>query len=145
MRRGWWLFAALAAGACTEAKSARPAGLRVPLPEGWVATATASGVLEVGPKGRVVATLERRVAPRVPVEELSRAVESEGGAVVSAASSEDSVRVRYTRGATSGLLLVRPLDEKALLLCATLAVATPAEIDAAESMCGQTRLETPKN
>ena len=115
--------------------------LRVPLPDGWVARAAPSGALEAGPKGRVVLTLDRRTGALPAVDALSAAVEEAGGAVVASSATGEAVRIRYTKGDTIGLLVVRPLEGGALLLCASAPAATPDELDASEALCGQVGLE----
>lgn len=142
MRVGWLVLAVMA-GACTESKPAAPRGLRVPLPEGWVAIAGAPGVLTVGPKGRAVLTLERRTAPLPTVEALKAAVEAEGAVVLHAGGAVDSTTVRFTKPAP-GLLTVRTLENGALLLCASTAQAEADELDAADTLCGSVRLEAPR-
>ncbi len=139
MRFGWVALAVLA-GACAETRSSPPRGLRVPLPDGWVANASAGGVLRVGPKGRVVLTLERRSASLPSLETLKAAVEAEGGVVVRAGNAVDSTTVRYTKPAP-GLLTVRTLENGGLLLCASTPDATQEELDDAEALCGKVRLE----
>lgn len=136
-----WAFVLLAAAACTEPKGPRATALRVPLPDGWVARANASGTLEVGPKGRVVLTLDRKTGALPAAEVLRAAVESEGGGVVDAATATDAVQVRYTKGGRTGLLMVRPLEGQALLLCATTPEATADELAPSVALCGQVGLE----
>ena len=128
------------AGACSEAKPS-PRGLRVPLPDGWVANPAAPGVLSVGPKGRVVLTLERRSATLPSLASLEAAVEAEGGVVVRGAGAGDSTMVRYTRSSVAGLLLVRILENGALLLCASTPEAELDDLEAAENLCAAVRLE----
>ena len=113
----------------------------MPLPDGWVASAGAPGVLMVGPKGRVVLTLERRSAAIPSLELLTAAVEAEGGANVTAAVSSDEAVVRYAKAASSGLLQVRTLENGVLLLCASTPQAGPGELEAAQALCTGVRLE----
>lgn len=139
MRAGAWLVLALLG--CSEAKTPPPRGLRVPLPEGWVATAGGAGVLLVGPKGRAVLTLERRAVALPSLEVLTGAIEAEGGSVVRASGAADSTLVRYSRPPKSGLLVVRTLEGGAQLFCASTPSAESSELDAAESLCAGVRLE----
>lgn len=132
---------AVVVGACSESKSPPPRGLRVPLPEGWAAVAGAPGELQVGPKGRVVLTLERRSVPLPAVETLTEAVEAEGGSVVRASGSVEATTVRYAKPSGSGLLAVRSLENGALLLCASTPKAEAGELDTAEALCSGVRLE----
>jgi hypothetical protein len=140
VRFGWVVLAVLV-GACSESKSSAPRGLRVPLPDGWAANAGASGVLKVGPKGRVVLTLERRTAALPSIEALKAAVEAEGAVVVRGAGAADSTTVRYTKPSAAGLLAVRTLENGVLLLCASTPEAALEELEAAESLCSAVRLE----
>lgn len=113
----------------------------MPLPEGWVATASEGGVLAAGPKGRVVVTLERRPGPLPTLEVLTAAVEAEGGEVVRGSGATDAISVRYHKG-NAAFLAVRTL-EGGLLLCASTPMLQAAELEAAETLCEGVRLETP--
>jgi len=135
-----WVVLAVMAGACAESKSP-PRGLRVPLPDGWVANPGAPGVLQVGPKGRAVLTLERRSAKLPTVETLQAAVEAEGAVVVRGGGAVDSTTVRYSRASALGLLTVRTLENGALLLCASTPEAKQDELDSADTLCAAVRLE----
>ncbi len=137
---------ALIASGCTESKTPQR-GLRVPLPDGWVANAGLAGVLMVGPKGRVIVTLERRSAQLPSLEVLTVAVEAEGGSIVRAASALDSLSVRFAKPPSSmGLLVVRTLENGALLLCGSTPHAAVADLDPAEALCAGVRLEpAPRN
>lgn len=139
MRFCWLVLAALA-GACSDAKPV-PRGLRVPLPDGWTANAAASGVLSVGPKGRVVLTLERRTAVLPSVEALREAAEAEGAVVVRGSGSADSTTLRYAKASAYGLLTVRTLESGAQLLCASTPEAEEDELESAETLCAGVRLE----
>lgn len=136
MRFGGVALAFVMAGACSEPKSA---GLRVPLPEGWAASEGAPGVLRVGPRGRAVLTLERRAARLPTVEVLRAAVEAENGVVVRAVGDPGSTGVRYTRGSSAGLLVVRTLESGKVLLCASTPEASELDFDPAETLCAQVR------
>lgn len=129
------------AGACSDSKVS-PRGLRVPLPDGWVATPGAPGVLQVGPKGRVVVTLERRTAALPTLNALRAAVEVEGAAVTGAAGTPFKSVVRYGKSeAGSGLLAVHILETGVVLLCASTPAAEPAELDSVQALCAGVRLE----
>ena len=97
-------------------------------------------MLKVGPKGRVVLTLERRSAPLPTVDALKAAVEAEGAVVVRAGGTIDAIGVRYTRPAP-GMLTVRTLEYGALLLCASSPGVVPEELDALDALCTGVRLE----
>lgn len=120
--------------ACPEKAATAPTGLRVPLPEGWVATPRGTG-LEVGPKGRVVATLELR-GQEVPKSlELSRTVSAEGATEVTQDDGEGYAAVRYSLGSgREGFLAVKKTPSKTVW-CASTAKATSDDIDDALALC----------
>jgi hypothetical protein len=115
----------------------------VPLPEGWAASAGPAGVLEVGPKGRVLVTLERRAGSQPSLDLLKEAVEAEGATVAQAAGAAQSCSLRYRKGVAEGLLCVRTLETGLLLLCASTPAADGADLDAAQTLCAGARLEEP--
>lgn len=133
------LFVALLA-ACAE-KPAAPANLRVPLPEGWVATPRGTG-LEVGPKGRVVATLELRGKDVPKASELRRAVTAEGASDVTDEDGEGYAAVRYALGSgREGFLAVKQTPSKTVW-CASTAQARPGDIDDGLALCRSIGTET---
>lgn len=127
------------AGACPDPN--RPRGLRVPLPEGWVATASSAGALRVGPKGRVVLSLERRAGPLPSLSVLDAAIVAEGGAVVEGSSGPEGISIHYRKGERTGLLMVRPLEPGTLVLCASEPDASAAELAIVQTLCLEVRLE----
>ena len=135
------MFALVWASACSEPKP--PArGLRIPLPEGWVATPGGAGVLLVGPKGRQVMSLERRTAALPTLNALRGAVEAEGASVTHANGTPMTTSVRFSKpDAPEGLLTVRTLDPGVVLLCASTSEAEASELEAAQTLCGAVRLE----
>lgn len=119
--------------ACAE-KPAAPTGLRVPLPDGWVATPKGAG-LAVGPKGRVVATLEPRAGDVPKSLELSRAVTAEGAFDVTREDGDGYSAVRYALGSgREGFLAVKRTPAKTVW-CASTAEARPADIDDGLALC----------
>ncbi len=128
----WVLGAVLVA--CSSEKPAAPAGLRVPLPDGWVATPRGGG-LEVGPKGRVTATLEVRAKDVPRSLELSRAVTAEGATNVTQEDGEGYAAVRYSLGAgREGFLAVKKTATKTVW-CASTAKASAQDIDDGLALC----------
>jgi hypothetical protein len=112
------------------------------MPEGWVARPLAAGELGIGPKGRVVMTLERRAAMPT-LAALQQAVEAEGAQLLSFTDTA-GLALRYGLDAGAlGLLAVRPLDGGAALWCATTPEARAEELDAAAAACAAVRLEAP--
>jgi hypothetical protein len=125
--------------ACPEPKSASNA-LRVPLPTGWVATAVPGG-LTVGPKGRVVATLELRPQPVPRASELRDAVTDEGASGVLVDDGEGYAAVRYRLGAERDAFLASKRVGARTVFCASTAQATPSEVDEGLALCRQLGVE----
>lgn len=135
-----WLLAAVLAG-CAQ-KPAAPVGLRVPLTEGWVATPQGGG-LAVGPKGRVVASLELRGGDVPRAAELSRAVTSEGATQVLLDEGEGYAAVRYTLAqGRDGFLAVKRVGGRTVW-CSSTANAKNDEVDDALALCRGLATETP--
>ncbi len=135
-----WLLAAVLAG-CAQ-KPAAPVGLRVPLTEGWVATPQGGG-LAVGPKGRVVASLELRGGDVPRAAELSRAVTSEGATQVLLDDGEGYAAVRYTLApGRDGFLAVKRVGGRTVW-CSSTANAKNDEVDDALALCRGLATETP--
>lgn len=136
-----WVALLLFVSACSGGKPAAR-GLRVPLPDGWAATPGAPGVLQVGPKGRVVVTLERRSAPLPAVAVLAAAVQAEGATVTHSEEIPGRALVRYAKsGAPEALLAVRTLEPGVLLLCASTPGAELEELESSLALCAAVRLE----
>lgn len=135
------LAALLLLAACESGKPAPPAearsGLRVPLPEGWKATAAAGG-LQVGPPGRALLLLESTARPLPTPEALAAAVEREGVRDVQKESGDSFVGARYLV-AEEGLrreafLGVRALGERTVW-CSTTGSPRAEEVEAAMKVC----------
>ncbi len=136
-----WVVLVVVAGACSEPKPA-PRGLRIPLPDGWVASPGASGALRVGPKGRAVLTLEKRTAAVPSLDALKAAVETEGASVTHAEATPQRTQVRYAKpGTPEAVLAVRLLEPGVLLLCASTSDAEAEELEAGLALCSGVRLE----
>jgi hypothetical protein len=132
-------WVALLLAACPEPKPA-PSGLRVPLPEGWVATAAGTG-LTVGPRGRVVVTLERRSGEVPLASELRDAVKDEGATEVLLDEGEGYAAVRYRLGPTrDGFLAARRVGPRTVF-CASTARASPTDVDDGLALCRQVGLD----
>lgn len=127
--------------ACPE-RPAAPSGLRVPLTEGWVATPTAGG-LSVGPKGRVVATLELRTAEVPRAVELSRIATAEGATGMLQDEGEGYSAVRYSFGGErDGFLAVKKVGARTVW-CASTARASSADVDDGLALCRSVSAEAP--
>ncbi len=127
--------------ACPE-RPAAPSGLRVPLTEGWVATPTPGG-LSVGPKGRVVATLELRSAEVPRAMELSRVASAEGATGILQDEGEGYSAVRYSlSGDRDGFLAVKRVGARTVW-CASTARASSADVDDGLALCRSVSTETP--
>jgi hypothetical protein len=124
-------------------------GLRVPLPQGWIAQAPSSDVLVLGPPGRPVLRIERTRAEALPglehlqsgfTKELrnvhARTLEEreDDGGVLWRARLESSERPAGGRG-VAVMLGARRIDGS-VVLCSTLPGSTDAEVEAASQACG---------
>lgn len=139
MRPGALLL--LAALGCPD-KPAPPTGLRVPLPEGWVATARGAG-LSVGPRGRVVATLEPLGGEVPRPATLARAVTAEGASDVLEDEGTGYAAVRYTLGAgRDGFLAVKRLGSRTVW-CASTADATEGDVENGLALCRNLGADAP--
>ena len=134
-------------GARGDAGSGSMGGVRVPLPEGWVASADGPEALVLGPPGRAVMRIERRSGGRLPRladlrSAFSEQVEDARAITLEEREADDGVvwRARLepagsrgTRGPTV-LLAARRLGAD-VLLCASIPGASDAEVEAAASAC----------
>lgn len=125
--------------ACAESKPA-PSGLRVPLPAGWVATAGATG-LAVGPKGRVVVTLETRPGEVPRASELRDAAVEEGATEVLVDDGDGYAAVRYRLGPERDAFLASKRVGRRTVFCASTAQATPTEVDDGLALCRQLNVD----
>ncbi len=138
-----WALAAVAlvAAACPDSggsggKPARPSGLKVPLPDGWRASASDDGVLRVRTEGREVMTMEVRADSALPASEvLEAAVVEGGGEALGALPLPDGLLMRY-RVATGaeGVLGVRRFAGRRLL-CSSEPAAQQAELKTVAKLC----------
>ncbi len=135
------VVAALVLCAACDAGSKLDAGvrssLRVPLPDGWRATAV-SGGLQVGPPGRVVLHLESTTRPLPDAEAFVKALEGEGVEIIEKESVDTFVGVRYSvapdapkHGAFLGVRQTGPRT----IWCSTTASAKSEEVEAAMTVC----------
>lgn len=140
MTRGLLALAAVLLG-CSE-RPAAPVGLRVPLADGWRATPTGGG-LSVGPRGRVVATLEVRGGEVPRASELSRAATSEGATNVLVDEGEGYAAVRYSLAERrDGFLAVKRVGTRTVW-CASTASASMSEVDDGLALCRALSSEQP--
>ncbi len=134
MTRAALLAAALVAAGCERAPSpAAGIGLRVPLPEGWRASAVASG-LHAGPPGRAVLQLERTTRAFPDALEFLGAVEAEGAEVLHKESSETFIGVLYLISGRRAFVGVRQAGPTTIW-CSTVPGATSHEVEAAHGVC----------
>jgi len=139
------LAAALLLAACPAGKGGgpepappRPAGLKVPLPEGWRATAGDDGVLHVKLEGREVMTMEVRGDSALPATDaLEGAIAESGGESLGALALPDGVllRFRVSTGA-EGVLGVRRFAGHRLL-CSSEPMAQQAELKTVARLCSE--------
>lgn len=131
-----WLLAGCECSRPTAPPEAR-SSLRVPLPDGWRATAISSG-LQVGPQGRVVLQLESTTRPFPTAESFLGAVEAEGVVVMQKESTDTFVGVRYSMsadGATRDAFLGVRQTGPRTIWCSTAASARGDEVEAAMTVC----------
>ncbi|MGV3623946.1 MAG: hypothetical protein ACO1OB_24220 [Archangium sp.] len=140
------LWLALLLVGCDESKTAVPqpvepkSSLRVPLPDGWKASAMAGG-LQAGPQGRVVLQLESTSKPLPEPAEFIAAVEREGVSIQQKEAVESFVGVRYRvnvdgaaaakRDAFVGVRKTGPRT----IWCSTTSSAKSEEVEAAMTVC----------
>lgn len=133
---------ALLACLAPDAPSASPApeakeGLRVGLPEGWVATPAGTG-LDVGPKGRVVLQLEPSARALPSLEALLQQLTVQGVRVTQKDETGGFVGVRYALsldgGGGEGFVGVKRVGARTVW-CATTGGASGAEVAEAYALC----------
>lgn len=138
MKRALLLGGLLAVG-CDESKPSTEArsSLRVPLPDGWRATALSDG-LQVGPPGRVVLQLESTTKPLPEPEAFLRALQAEDVELLEKEVVSSFVGARYVvaqeglkREAFVGVRQVGPRT----IWCSTAASAKTEEVEAAMTVC----------
>lgn len=117
-----------------------PSSLRVPLPDGWRATALSSG-LQVGPEGRVVLQLESTTRPLPSLDGFLAAISAEEVEILEKESNDSFVGVRYsvsTEGAPAvkreAFLGVRQTGPRTIW-CSTTGSAKSDEVEAAMTVC----------
>lgn len=152
------LVAALGLGPClgalgcsekrTMTTAATPrGGLRVPLPDGWVATPVGDR-LEAGPAGRPALVLELSDAPLPTLDALLAMVVSERVSVREKESSDSFVAVSYAFGVDGGVAQPAFLAVKVLgarrLLCSSAAGAKPDEVARGLATCREVTREGAK-
>src|SRR5687768_7669422 len=128
-------------------------GVRVPLPEGWVATAGPDGSFLAGPRGRTVLRIDRQPASTLPTAEaleqlVRRAAAPAVVEPIERRSDDGLVMFRYRlvpipdageSTPRAGMIGLRALPA-ATFLCATLAGTSEDETAGAASACAQLAL-----
>ena len=111
--------------------------LRVPLPDGWHATALAGG-LQVGPQGRVVLQLESTTKPLPSAVAFVAALSAEGVDILEKESVDTFIGVRYSMSADGlkrdAFLGVRQTGPRTIW-CSTTGSAHSDEVEAAMTVC----------
>lgn len=135
----WKALATLLAlsGCESSPKTAAPERLRVPLPDGWKATAVQGG-LEVGPEGRVVLLLESTTRPLPAGDAFFEALAGENVEVTQKESVDTFVGARYLVGSEGSrrdaFLGVRQVGPRTVW-CSSSASAKSDEVEAAMTVC----------
>ncbi|MBL8953129.1 MAG: hypothetical protein JNK82_20295 [Myxococcaceae bacterium] len=150
-----WVLAAVAcvAAACPDSGGggsrpngpSRSGGLKVPLPEGWRASASDDGVLHVRTEGREVMTMEVRPDSALPSSDgLEAAIGEGGGESLGALPLPDGALMRY-RVATGaeGVLGVRRVGGRRLL-CSSEPAAQQAELKTVAKLCSDAEWSAPQ-
>jgi hypothetical protein len=126
----WLLCACPDKGAPQEPRSS----LRVPLPDGWHATAVTGG-LHVGPANHVVLQLESTSRELPTLEALLADLEREKVEIKQKESIDTFVGARYRVGeGVEGFLGVRKAGPRTIW-CATTREATLDEVEASMTVC----------
>lgn len=123
-------------------------GLRVPLPEGWHATALGAD-LEVGPQGRAVLLLENTQKPMPRLETLVAAAEADGVHRLKKESADDFIGIRYSNrtsaeSAREAFLGVSRIGPRTIW-CSTTAAAETEEVEKAMEVCRHVSWEDRKH
>lgn len=119
-------------------------GLKVPLPDGWKATAADDGILRVRTEGREVMTMDVRPDDALPLTDaLEGAVAAGGGESLGALALPDGVLLRF-RVATGaeGVLGVRRFGGRRLL-CSSEPMAQQAELKTVARLCSEAEWAVP--
>lgn len=120
--------------ACADKATPEPrSSLRVPLPDGWKATAVAGG-LHVGPAAHLTLQLESTAREFPAVDALVAAVEREKVTIVQKESSDTFVGVRYKLPEGEGFLGVRQTGPRTIW-CSTAKGVTAEEVEASMTVC----------
>ncbi len=119
-------------------------GLKVPLPEGWKASASEDGVLHVRTEGREVMTMEVRPDDALPLTDaLEASIAAGGGESLGALALPDGVLLRF-RVATGaeGVLGVRRVGGRRLL-CSSEPMAQQGELKTVARLCSEAEWTAP--
>ncbi len=130
------VVALLALASCSERAPADEArsSLRVPLPDGWKATAVAGG-LHVGPPGHIALQLESTTRALPSLEALLAAVEHEKVKITAKEAIETFVAVRYRLADEGEAFLGVHRTGPRTIWCASTKGATADEVEAALTVC----------
>lgn len=127
----WWVLAAIMAGC--EDKGTSASALRVPLPEGWVATGSNQRLL-AGPRGSPVISLESKLEVLPLTTQLVEAVEAQNARVIQPLEGQGFVGVRYLLETQEAFVSVKKVGARTVW-CASLHGANEVEVVASIAMC----------
>ena len=107
--------------------------LRVPLPEGWVASGSNDRLL-AGPRGRSLVSFESKPMALPGIDALVSAVEAQKATSIERIEGPRFVAARYTLEAHDAFVGVKSVGARTVW-CASLPAATDAELSTSLGVC----------
>jgi hypothetical protein len=136
------VFVLLGAGCADRNPATQPATeLRVPLPDGWVATGSAERLV-AGPKGREVVSFESKLDGLPQIADFERAAQSQNATSVQPFEGRGFVGARYGLDGQQAFVAVKAAGARTVW-CASLRGATEAEVALAAAVCESIELRDP--
>ncbi len=129
-----WAAAVVALGACREKPAAKaPHELRVPLPDGWVATGS-NERLFAGPRGTTVVSFESKLDELPDADALVAAVNAQKVTGVQTVVAPGFVGARYAVEGQDAFVGVKQVGARTVW-CASLQGASDAEVATGFTVC----------
>jgi hypothetical protein len=107
--------------------------LRVPLPEGWVATGSNDRLL-AGPKGRMLVSFESKTTAAPTIEALLAALEGQKATSVQTVEGSELVAARYALEGREAFVGIKTIGDRTVW-CASLPGASEAEVLSSVWVC----------